>query len=250
MNIGPFRFAPPWWAWFAVALAVAILSALGVWQIERAHYKERLAAAQIAARDAGPSDLTIEHAASAGEARNPTLKYGGRYHVSGHYDGVHQLLLSDQLNGTQVGYRVWTPLVLENGIRVMIDRGWVAKSQQGHGPIPDPAAPAGDVTVSGFWRTFPQPGLGADDSGQCEHNDWPRALNFPGAATVRCQYRQPVANGLLLLDPEAAGGFKRDWDEEVQIASPVRHYLYAGQWFLMALIALGIFLIVNSRRHK
>lgn len=250
MNIGPFRFAPPWWAWFAVALSVAILSALGIWQIERAHYKERLAVAQIAARDAGPTDLAIDHAASSGEARNPALDYGRRYHVTGHYDDAHQILLDDQLSGTRVGYRVWTPLVLANGIRVMVDRGWVVKPPQSHAKKPDPAAPSGEVTVSGYWRTFPQPGLGASDSGQCQNGAWPRPLNFPGAASVRCQYGKPVANGLLLLDPKMPGGFKRDWDDEVQIASPVRHYLYAGQWFLMALIAIAIFLIVNSRRDK
>lgn len=247
MNIGPFRFAPPWWAWFAVALAVAILSALGVWQIERAHYKERLAAAQIAARDAGPTNLTIDHAATAGDTRNPALVYGRRYHVTGHYDDAQQILLGDQLRGTQVGYRVWTPLVLDNGIRVMIDRGWLAKSPQGP---PDLAAPAGEVTVSGYWQTYPQPGLGGDDSGQCKGGSWPRPLNFPGAATVRCQYDKPVANGLLLLNADAPGGFKRNWDLNTQIASPVEHYIYTVQWFLMALIAIGIFLVVNSRRDK
>lgn len=249
MNIGPYRFAPPWWAWFAVAFGVAILSALGVWQIERAHYKERLAAAQIAARDAGPTVLTINHAAAAGDARNPTLVYGRRYHVSGHYDDAHQILMDNQVSGTEVGYRVWTPLLLDNGIRVMVDRGWVAMSPQGRSKRPDPAAPGGQVTVSGFWRTFPQPGLGGGGSGQCQAQAWPRPLNFPAAATVRCQYGKPVANGLLLLDPKAPGGFERKWNEDVQIASPFRHYIYAGQWFLMALIAIGIFLGVNSSRR-
>jgi len=249
MNIGRYQFTPPWWSWFATLLVVAILSSLGVWQIHRAHYKQDLAAQQIAARDAGPAAMSEEEAASQGDARNANLTYGRQYQVTGHYDAAQQILLDNQVEGTQVGYRVWTPLVQANGVRVMIDRGWVPMPGQDRSQLPNPTAPEGTVTVSGFWRTFPQPGLGSGSS-DCSAREWPRALNFPSPATVRCQYGQSVANGLLLLDPVADGGFVRDWHEETEIASPFEHWAYASQWFLMALIVIGIFIFVNSSRRS
>jgi surfeit locus 1 family protein len=250
MNIGRFCFTPPWWAWIAMAAAVAILSALGIWQIERAHYKERLAAAQIAAQQAGPGVLHIARAAAKGNARNAELTYGRQYRATGHFDAAHQVLMDNQVNGTQVGFRVWTPLILENGIRIMVDRGWVPMPEAGRQHLPDPSAPAGQLTVSGFWRTFPQPGIRTRSAAECAARPWPRALNFPNAATVRCQYGAPVANGLLLLNPAASYGFVRDWDGDQIVVSPLRHYIYASQWFLMAVICFGIFLFVNTRKRQ
>lgn len=250
MNIGRFRFLPPWWAWIAVAAAVAVLSALGAWQIQRAHYKEGLAAAQIAAQQAGPGVVDIDQAAAEGNTRNPALTYDRQYRAMGHFDTAHQVLMDNQIDGTQVGFRVWTPLVLDSGIRVMVDRGWVPMLDPGRRHLPDPGAPSGQLTVSGFWRTFPQPGIRTGSAAACAARAWPRALNFPNAATVRCQYRAPVANGLLLLDPDADYGFVRDWGGDKILASPFRHYAYASQWFLMALICLGIFVFVNLRKRE
>jgi len=66
---------------------------------------------------------------------------------------------------------------------------------------------------------------------------------------VRCQYAAPVVNGLLLLDEKDSNGFVRDWDEDLVGLSPFGHYGYASQWFLMAVVAGIIFLVVNTRRR-
>ncbi|MGB7755776.1 MAG: SURF1 family protein [Salinisphaera sp.] len=247
MHIGSFRFAPPWWGVLITAVGVAILSALGVWQIERAHYKERLVAEHAAAERAGPQHLQLD-VADVESGNGP--RHGYRYIFVGHYDAAHQLLLSNQVEGTQTGYRVWTPLILDSGVRVMVDRGWVPKTGDRGAPRPNPKAPTGEMTVRGYWQGFPQPGLrfGADQ--QCNLAGWPRALNYPAPATVRCQYRAPVANGLLLLDPKAPGGFVRDWDEDAIGLRPWAHYVYASQWFLMAMIAVIILVVVNTRRRS
>lgn len=246
MKIGPFRFAPPWWAMLITLVGMAILSALGVWQIERAHYKERLVAEHAAARRAGPQRLQLG-VDDVKAGHGPRHSY--RYIVSGHYDAAHQLLLSDQVRGTQNGYRVWTPLVLDSGVRVMVDRGWVPKSDDGSAPKPNPKAPTGRVSVRGYWQGFPQPALRLGDDRRCDLSGWPRALSYPATATVRCQYPAPVANGLLLLNPQAPGGFIRDWDEDAIGLRPWAHYIYASQWFLMALIALIILGLVNTKRY-
>ena len=246
MQIGSYRFAPPWWGVVLALVGVLILSTLGMWQIERAHYKEGLVAAHAKAQAAGPQTLHVTPA-DVHAGRGPHRGY--RYIVTGHYDAAHQLLLANQVHGTQTGYRVWTPLVLDSGVRVMVDRGWVAAPVDRRAARPDPAAPGGQVRVRGYWQGFPQPGLRFGADRQCDHSGWPRALNYPSTASVRCQYRAPVVDGLLLLDPKAPGGFVRDWDEDPIGLRPWAHYVYASQWFLMALIAVVILVIVNTRRR-
>ncbi len=248
MTIGPYRFAPPWWGVLLFFIAAAILCSLGVWQIERAHYKEGLVAVERAARDAGPTLMQPGDIVAQGNARAPGLTFGRHYFVEGKFDGAHQILLNDQVHGQDLGYRVWTPLILDSGTRVMVDRGWIRKDSSVTEP-PDLSVPGAPVRVMGFWRSFPQPGLSFGSDERCGNERWPRALNYPDAATVRCQYRQPVVDGLLLLDPKDPNGFVRDWDEDLVGLSPFGHYAYASQWFLMALVAGIILVVVNIERR-
>ncbi|RJS94332.1 SURF1 family protein [Salinisphaera sp. Q1T1-3] len=249
MRLGRYRFSPPWWGIAITALGVVILCLLGNWQIDRAHQKERLQAAQSRARAAGPQPMDLTRV-SARDSQSPALKYGYRYIAHGRYDPHHQVLLADQVDGTRNGYRVWTPLVLDSGVRVMVDRGWIAKSPDPKAEPPNPGAPQGLQTVHGFWRTFPRPGLRFGNNAICDKSGWPRVLSYPSTATVRCQYGAPIADGLLLLSPEAPGGFKRDWDVDNVGLSPFAHYAYASQWFLMALVAIGLFVWTNLRRVR
>lgn len=251
MNLGRYRFAPPWWGVVLFLIVAGIVSALGVWQIERAHYKEGLVAAQTAARRAGPTLMQPTHAPASGNARTADLTYGRRYFVEGRFDAAHQILLRDQVNGRETGYRVWTPMVLGNGLRVMVDRGWVAKPRGADAGLPDPPAPSGAVRIKGFWRSLPQPALSMGGQRVCDKSAWPRALSYPDAAAVRCQYRAPVVGGLLLLDPADPNGFVRDWDADEDLVglSPFGHYAYASQWFAMAFVAGVILVVVNLERR-
>lgn len=243
MQFGQYRFRPPVWAVPVVIVAVAALSALGIWQIERAHYKERLMAKHQAVLAAGPQTMTIDKA-------DVTPHYDAHYTVHGHYDDAHQMLLADQVHGTRTGYRVWTPLILDSGVQIMVDRGWVVKPAGQDTSLPSPAAPAGGVTIHGYWRGFPQPGLSFGQNQHCGLTGWPRSLDFPDVDTVRCQYQRPVANGLLLLDADQKGGFVRDWDEDPIGLRPWVHYTYAAQWFFMAMLVIGLFVFLSNRRHS
>lgn len=250
MNLGHYRFSPPWWGLALFVAGAMVFSALGLWQIERAHYKERLSAEQQASHRAGTQSMSPDHAAASGSRRNADRVYGRDYRVSGHFEPDRQILLSDQLHGPRIGYRVWTPLVLDNGIRVMVDRGWIPRSAPGQAR-PDPPAPRERVQIEGFWVRFPQPALAWGTSADCGAGSWPRLLSYPDAATVRCQYATPLLNGLLLLNPNNAHGFVREWDDEKDVVglSPFAHYAYASQWFLMALVAGVIVIVVNLRRR-
>ncbi|MES1939355.1 surfeit locus 1 [Salinisphaera sp. T5B8] len=239
MDIGPYRFSPPWWGVLLFALGATIFCALGVWQIERAHYKQRLLEAQQAAQAAAPVAIT---------GQDQALVYGRTYDAAGVYDADRQILLADQTHASQVGYHVWTALRLNDGKRVLVDRGWIARSDSG---LPDPAVPAARVQIRGIWQPLPAPALDWGRTSACEGQGWPRVLSYPTIEALRCQYDPALLDGVLLLDASAPGGFVRDWSEETDTVGlrPFGHYAYASQWFLMALVAGVILVVVNLRRR-
>lgn len=242
MKIGSYHIAPPWWAILGIALSTLVLASLGIWQIERAQYKTQLVAEHEQAEKQGRQPLKIT---SEDIDTDQGARYGYHYYATGHYDDDQQILLQDQVHGTETGYRVWTPLVLASGVRVLVDRGWIKRSDN---DTPDPDAPAGKVTIKGYWAHLPQPGIRFGQNKQCHLDGWPRALNYPSVATIDCQYDSPVAHGLLLLDPAEDGGFERDWDEDAIGLRPWVHYFYAVQWFFLASLVAVFLLFITARK--
>ena len=96
-------------------------------------------------------------------------------------------------------------------------------------------------------RALPQPGLRLEGTVNCpEPKAFPALVLYPTGEDLECLLARPVIGGLLLLDPDAPGGFVREWTDFG--FPPTRHYGYAAQWFALALAAVAIFVGVNRRR--
>lgn len=246
MRIGRYRFAPPLWGVLSLLAGLGVLTSLGIWQIQRGESKQLMLAQRQAASKSAP--VNFEQARLAGEAGPPS--YGHRYTVRGRMDAEQQILFDNQVHEKRIGYRVWTPIVTDDGARVIVDRGWVPLAPGGRSMPPDPDGPNGPVTMTGLWRGLPQPGLRLGGDTACQLSGWPRVLNYPTIAQLRCQYDGPVIDGLLLLDRDDNRGFVRNWSAQLERMPPVRHFGYALQWFVMALAVAVIFLAINIRRER
>jgi surfeit locus 1 family protein len=166
-----------------------------------------------------------------------------RAQATGRYLPEFQLLLDGQSHRHQPGYQVWTPLVLADASVAIVNRGWVPADRAGF----DGSAPEGVVTVTGFWRALPEPGVRLEGTVNCPSAPrFPAVVLYPTPDELECLLKRPVVGGVLLLDPEAAGGFVREWTDFG--FPPQRHYGYAVQWFALALAALVIFFVVNRKR--
>lgn len=222
-----------------IAMAVSALASLGAWQLRRGHEKQALLDDYAHALAAEPQALTQAPPPRAGALMWPVA-------VQGRYVAGHDLLLDNQVQDGRVGYDVWTPLQLDDGRFALIDRGWIAR-----GTMPD-APPEGVQTFKGLLRALPEPGLrlAADN---CAGSDWPRVVEYPRAADIECLYRplspQAILPGLVLLSPEAPGGFVRRW-QPAQDFPPQRHYGYAVQWFALALTlaVLSLYVLFKSKK--
>lgn len=229
------KFHPPLWAWFATAGGLALFMSLAAWQFQRGQAKERW----LAQFDDGSASVKELSAASVAP---PPLSLQ-RAHAVGTYDGEQQLLQDGQSRGGRPGYHVWTPLRLASGERLLVNRGWIPQPY-------DPAAllptPPGEVSVSGWWRSLPEPGIRVGE-GECRKPDqFPAVVVYPTRDQVQCALGGTVLPGLLLLDLREPGGFVREWT--FTSVPPQRHYGYAVTWFGLGLTAVILFIVLNLKR--
>ncbi|HVT35427.1 MAG TPA: SURF1 family protein [Nevskiaceae bacterium] len=229
-----FVFRPPLWAIAATAAGCALFAALGTWQLHRGQAKQALID-QYAAAPAAPLELRGDSAARDGELPEAAAR--------GTYLPVRQLLLDNQSHDHQPGYHVWTPLRLERGGLLLVNRGWIplAAARQ---PLP---APEGAQAVRGRWRSLPRAGMQLEQ-GACVPAHPGQVVNYPDATQLACLLGEPVAAGELLLDAAAPGGYVRDWHAAFDEFPPQRHYAYAAQWFAFAATALAVFIRLNLKR--
>jgi cytochrome oxidase assembly protein ShyY1 len=139
-----------------MALAAATMVGLGFWQLDRFHTRTDVnnridnasnrPAVPIADALTPPSPVKpgIVGPAPTGETSWTMVT------VTGQYDRTHEILARSRSVNSDVGFEVLTPLVLGDGTAVLVDRGWIAPTEQGAAAVPTvPAPPAGPVTVVG-----------------------------------------------------------------------------------------------------
>ena len=180
-----------------VALAVAIVCVrLGFWQLDRLAQR-RARNAVLAARLALPP-LQVVRGTSADSARQRRLIARGVYDFAGELIGPGR-----SFDGTP-GVALVTPLRLEDGSAVFVDRGWV----------PSPDAAHVDQTLYREPDTATVAGLGIMPPSPKGRYDVPFILQQTG--------------------PDPARGLPRRWPPPTLDDGP--HLSYAIQWFSFAVI--------------
>jgi surfeit locus 1 family protein len=126
----------------AVAAVVAITCVrLGFWQLDRLHGRRDVNAMLEARGAEAPAPLT---------SLQPDAMPYRHVTATGRYDPAHEQILSGRSQDGDPGNHVLTPLVLDDGTAVIVDRGWVPLETQTPPVDGTAAAPAGTVTVTGL----------------------------------------------------------------------------------------------------
>jgi surfeit locus 1 family protein len=215
----------------AMAAAVLLFALLGNWQLGRATAK-RLVDEQFSRAE---TTLLLPPASIA------VPRYQ-RVTASGSYDTDHQFLLDNMSEAGQAGVHVLTPLLLSDGIAVLVDRGWVPFGAT-RDSLPDLAVPATARTVAGRLDELPRPGIElAAPAGK----GWPRLISYPHMQELAAALGRELYPQRILLDSREPDGFMRNW--QVPGTTSVRHLGYAIQWFAFAATAIAIWLALSLRR--
>lgn len=225
------RFAPRPIPTVLTFAAVAVFVALGNWQLGRAEQKRTLAA------DFAAGGPAIDWRRLPADA--PRYQ---RVFLRGRYDAEHQFLLDNRSHESVAGVEVLTPLVLEDGRAVLVNRGWQPWGATRR-DLPAVAVGGEPRDVVGRIDELPRPGIWLKPP---PATGWPRLVQYPRMEELSAALGRELAPRQVLLDPGVPDGYLRDW--VVPGTTPDRHLGYALQWFAFAALAATIWLVLSFRR--
>ena len=205
---------------------------LGWWQLDRAAQKNALQSALDARRSLPPlpvAQLSL-NATEAAAQHHRSLR------VTGQWLPAATIYLDNRQMHGRPGFFVVTPLQLEDGSALIVQRGWLARDMLDRSKVTAPDLPDGPVSLLG--RIAPPPArlyeFDSAASGPIRQNLVLDAF----AQETRLKLR-PLS--LLQLDEPATArdGVLRDWPQPA--ADVHKHYGYAFQWFALSLLTLGLY---------
>jgi cytochrome oxidase assembly protein ShyY1 len=210
-----------------VLLAYACLL-LGRWQWHRLTSTKANNAIIRANERAAPTP--VDHVLRPG-ADPPSSEQYRVVSATGQYDVSHTIIVRYQTDADgHSGVDVVVPLVTGSGPALLVDRGWVATSNQGlTDPAQLPAPPTGTVRVVGFVRRDAEGGSTAvvDDS--------TRAIS---SAQIQPAIGIQVYGGFVDLIRESPAPTTPLAPVDLPDLSNGPHFFYALQWWFFGLLAL------------
>lgn len=239
MQLGNYEFKPTLVPSLAFLVLLPVLISLGMWQLDRAEEKREIERNVKQATEKAP--LLIN-------AANPAELVGEVYRpasMKGHYDSSRQYLWDNKTYQGRPGYQVLTPFVLEgNNNVVMVNRGWVPMLGR-RDQLPEISLPEQSVEIRGVIKN-PSNTIQLADRIDQKTASYPHVVQAFEPDIISSELDMTVMPILLELSPDAANGYVRDW--QPYYGKIGKHLGYAAQWFIMALIAVFLYLKLNTRR--
>jgi cytochrome oxidase assembly protein ShyY1 len=206
----------------ALVIGVTVLFArLGAWQLSRLEQRRALEARVAGALAADPVPVGEVGALGADDRFR-------RVTATGTYDAGREVLLYGRPLDGEPGHHLLTPLLLDDGRAVIVDRGWVPFELDA-APVAQAAPPPGEVRVIGV--ALPPETDGAARPGAAEL----RRIDLDLLAD-RLPYELLPFAVLLQEQVPPQPGLPRIRPFALSPAPP--HLSYAIQWFAFAAIAL------------
>jgi cytochrome oxidase assembly protein ShyY1 len=142
--------------WVALTLLfLALIPAmvwLGQWQFHR--YEQSKASTRLTDANVRAAAVGVESLSSPGVVI-PQREMYRHATATGHYDTAHEFVVRHRTDssGDIIGFYVVTPLVLDDGKEILVNRGWISPGNTTGTEYPAvPAAPTGTVTLDGLFR--------------------------------------------------------------------------------------------------
>lgn len=236
----------PWGLVLCSAVAFVILIGLGTWQMQRLFWKEQLIAQIEQQTHATPKALAEVEAEF---MRSGTVDYIP-VNLRGTFQHDHEQYFFTTFMGN-AGYAVYTPLILDDGRAILINRGFVPYEKQ------KPATRfqgqvEGEVSITGLARDplIAKPSSYLPDNEPAKQlyywKDWGMMMENSGLS----QDHDFVG---FFVDADAApnlGGLPTGGITILQ--QPNNHLQYAGTWFALAavLLVMSVIFVVRHGRGR
>lgn len=242
------RFAPsamfsrPWWLMLLLtAVFVAVTSSLGFWQLGRAHLREQMEAEQtLNAALPALSNLQLEQLAPDSQLLYRNLA------LEGTWLSQWSVYLNRPMNG-QAGFWVLTPLRLDSGSVVLVQRGWAPRDPILPNKAPTLKEASDPVQVSGQWISPPSrlmelgTGTSAPDTSFSQVRQNLDLVQYERETGLKIR-------AVMRQNSTADDGLSRDWPSLASRAQTNRGYAF--QWFAMSGVGLLLFLWFQVFRKR
>ena len=217
---------------FFVFFALLFFS-LGLWQIERGQAKTNILNDFEKNLQEEPSYL------------NQESQKWDRVYVEGEWASSNQILIDNVINRGVAGYKVLTPLRMsETDQLILVDRGWI-KQNRLRDQLPDIKLIEANEIVSGILEI---PELGLVLSEDLVSKEWPKISQTKNLDVISNEFDEYVFPMILLADPTLKNSL-----EYIKITptnmTPIKHYGYSGQWFLMFLVLCFMYVWYGYKRN-
>ncbi|MCF2950284.1 SURF1 family protein [Paraglaciecola aquimarina] len=216
-------------------LAVVIMFALGVWQLQRAEQKQLRLDSIAQAKVSSPLGLK-EVLHDLENMVDMPLSFNAKADIE------HYFLLDNKIHQGRVGYQVLVPLKTNQGV-VMTNFGWVSATHSRE-VLPSVVLYPELVKFSGI-VSFPTKNAMVTETAKIDGN-WPKVLQAVDLKVIQQHYKQSVLPLVVKLAQSKKSGFVRNWQPVVM--PPEKHLAYAVQWFLLGIAALVVFVIAQRKK--
>ncbi len=233
-----YQFKPTLIPTLLTLLLLPLFVSLGFWQLQRGHEKQEINALLELQFKKNHVPLT----------ELPSNEKTWQYlpvKVIGYFNNTQQFLLDNKIHKGQVGYEVITPMLIK-GLQkmVLVDRGGIA-SNSSRELLPELQAVTAEQTFNGILSlSFGKSLMLAAD--QFDKHSWPIRIQQVDYSKLEQALGKPLYHFIVLMDPQAAHGYTRDW--KFVNGTPQKHVGYALQWFSFAAILFILYLVLNL--HK
>ena len=221
-------------------LAVVIMFALGIWQLQRAEQKtQRLQLIKHAQQSAQIGVSKV--------AEDPQNNQDMPINFVGTADSEKYFLLDNKIHQGRVGYQVIVPVQTTQG-HVLVNYGWLAATNSRQ-QLPAVTIESSILNFSGIvW--LPSKNILVKETAKLDGN-WPKVIQAVDLDLLAQHYGSSFLPFVVKLSPSPDSDYVRVW--QAVVMPPEKHFAYAVQWFLLAVAAIVIFVVAqlkNKQRNK
>lgn len=230
------------WVLFLAVVVVLAYAAfrLGEWQFDRLDRRER--ANTIVERNLDAEPVPVEKVLDVGEPVSPEDEWR---HVTAHgvYAEEETVVVRYQTRDGVSGVDVVTPLVTDDGTALLVNRGWLETDNVGTTRADVPAAPQGEVSITGWVRADAR-----DAPSAVVRHQSTRAIS---SSAIGETLPFSLYGGFVELDTESPAPAEPLAEAKPPDLSEGPHFFYGLQWWFFGALALFGFgyLVWDERRR-
>ena len=213
---------------FSIFFTLLFIS-LGFWQIERAESKALKMKAFNEMQKSPPIALKNLSAA------------WSRVFVEGFYDSSRQVLIDNQINDGQIGYKIYTPFYFDDKA-IFVDRGWIPRGKT-RSELPDIDFKSDRLRIVGSLFKPEKEVLAGDD---IFTKNWPIVSQTKLPNMIETKFNKKFSDSVIVLEP--GSNFLKEYIPlQPFVISPTKHYGYALQWFTMSMVLFSMFIYAINK---